>query len=224
MHGERGGYLRLVDPVERPDGVRFRSHDTVREVPQPSIWVVSLPDLQAGTNHGTWLAADQSEAALNEGIQRMLRRSPIGRRNGRSVEDWAIAAQRDFGAFKLSAFDDLAWVSAVAGGIVKYGEAFAAWAPHQESTDALDAFVDVFLGEHRSLAAFGQSQIEALGMDRQLRQSIPNHLRRHTRIDASLLARDLVNSGAAWVHPSGDGGLWAYRGTDPRPTSADVVE
>ncbi len=216
--------VQVAEPQERLEGVRFKEPERLSAVPSPSILVVSLSDLQAGHRHGAWLAADQSETELDTGIQRMLRRSPISRRNGRPVEDWAIAAQRGFGAAKLLVFDDLAWVSAVARGIVKHGDAFAAWAKHQEDADALAGFERAFLGEHADLTELGSSQIEALGVDRQLRNALPDRHRKNPQYLAWAAGHDLVNSGTVWIHPNGDGGLWAYRACGSEEAASDVVE
>lgn len=76
----------------------------------PKIYVASLSDYNTGRLHGIWIDADQDIEAIHFEVQAML-----GASREPGVEEWAIHDFEDFGAVRLSEFEDLRWWRASLG-------------------------------------------------------------------------------------------------------------
>lgn len=176
---------------------------------QPRIYVASLSDYNAGRLHGSWLDADVEAADLAEGVQNMLARSPEP-----LAEEYAIHDYEGFGPLRLNEYESLESVSIVAQGIAEYGPAFAHWAALVGTTDteALSRFDDAYRGHHASVADYGESLLEDMGLRQELEAAVPEFLEPYVRIDVEAFARDLELSGDVTVSP-GDGGVYIFEGT-----------
>jgi antirestriction protein len=171
--------------------------------------VASLSDYNAGRLHGSWLDADVEAADLAEGVQNMLARSPEP-----LAEEYAIHDYEGFGPLRLNEYESLESVSIVAQGIAEYGPAFAHWAALVGTTDteALSRFDDAYRGHHASVADYGESLLEDMGLRQELEAAVPEFLEPYVRIDVEAFARDLELSGDVTVSP-GDGGVYIFEGT-----------
>lgn len=155
----------------------------------PRIYVASLADYDAGRLHGRWIDANQDVDVLWDEVAGMLRAStePI-------AEEFAIHDFDDFGPVALSEYESLATVRLIATGLVAHGRAFGHWVNHigmsELSADADEQFEEAFLGHAPSMTAFAEQLIEEYGWD-ELLETLPESVRRYTRIDIELFARDL---------------------------------
>lgn len=158
---------------------------------KPRVYVASLSDYNAGRLHGDWIAANQTVDELHEAVSAMLGRSsePI-------AEEWAIHDYEDFGAVRLSEYEDLASVSRLGRGIAKHGRAFVAWAATRDSFDgeALDDFEEGYLGTYDSIEAYAEQLLDDVGATEEL-SKVPEWLQSYLSLDVAGFANDLVLGG-----------------------------
>jgi antirestriction protein len=116
----------------------------------PRIYVACLASYNAGILHGAWIDADQSADEIHAAVHEMLVASPQP-----GAEEWAIHDYEGFGPLRLSEWESFERVSAIANGLARHGQAFAAWLAYDESRDPddLEAFEDGYRGEWDSLRA-----------------------------------------------------------------------
>jgi antirestriction protein len=176
---------------------------------RPKIYVASLSDYNAGRMHGVWLEADTDNDNLLEGVKGMLAASPEP-----IAEEYAIHDYESFGPLRLSEFESLETVSRLGRGIGEHGLAFAHWADlvGTGSLEALDQFEDAYWGHYNDLEEYGESIIEAFGLDRELEEVVPDLLASYVHIDNAAFARDLEASGQITTS-AGDGGIYVFEGT-----------
>lgn len=180
----------------------------------PRIWVACLASYNAGTLHGTWIDADQSADGLYAEVQTMLDASPENRTcqwcgaelietvgvthwskpcthaehwPGKA-EEFAIFDFEGFGALRLSEYESLERISAIATAMSEHGEAFAAWLSYECDREAdVEAFEEQYLGEWDSLHDYAENYAEDTGLnDAAEKAGSP-----YVTVDIDALERDL---------------------------------
>lgn len=180
----------------------------------PRIYVACLAAYNNGCLHGTWIDADQPADEIWADIQAMLKESPENRTcqwcgatlvstdpvcwdkpcsHGQHMpghaEEWAIHDYEGFGELRLSEWESVERVAAIAAGIAEHGSAFAAWLAYDDSRDPADheAFEDVYRGEWDSLREYAENYAEEVGMyDAAEKTGFA-----HVTVDIDALERDL---------------------------------
>ena len=127
----------------------------------PRIYVACLAAYNAGILYGAWIDADQPDDDLHAAVRDMLAASPVP-----GAEEWAIHDYEGFGPLRLSEWESITRVSAIAHGIAEHGNAFAAWLSYDESRGPIDveAFEDAYRGEWDSLRAYAEDWAESTGL------------------------------------------------------------
>lgn len=172
----------------------------------PRIYVASLSDYNDGRLHGAWLDADADPDELAEGIDTMLARSPTP-----GAEEWAIHDADGFGPCHLGEYEDLATISQLGQGIAEHGPAFAHWAAICGTRDPeeLARFDDAYLGRWNSIEDYASELLDDLGIERLIREHLPDSLQHYVRIDVDGFARDLEYSGDVTAS-EGDDGVYLF--------------
>ncbi len=127
----------------------------------PRVYIACLAAYNNGRLHGRWIDADQSPEDMWDEVQAMLAGSPES-----LAEEWAVHDYEGFGSLRLSASESFQTVSAIAAGIAKHGEAFAAWLAYDSSLDTCEVtrFEEVYRGEWGSLHDYAENYAEEVGM------------------------------------------------------------
>jgi len=148
--------------------------------------VASLADYTAGRLHGVWIDANQAPEGLARHVARMLNASPEP-----AAEEYAIHDYEGFGGLRLSEYETLETVAAIARGIDEHGLAFAAWAGYVGTLDQglLERFNSAYLGTYPSIEDFAEQYAEDIGLSDEL---VPGWARAYLRLDIEALARDLA--------------------------------
>lgn len=174
-------------------------------VSTPRIYVASLSDYNAGRLHGTWVEAARDVEALYDQIDVMLKTSPAP-----GAEEWAIHDYEGFGSLRLSEYEALEWISAVATGIVEHGGAFAAYAALvNDQPERLKDFETAYRGEWESLEAYAEELLDDLGAT-ELLERVPDWLQSYVSLDIAGFARDLELGGDIWTESTEEGGVWVF--------------
>jgi antirestriction protein len=128
---------------------------------KPRIYVACLAAYNAGYLHGAWIDVDQDADAIENEMRNMLSKSPLP-----LAEEWAIHDYEGFGALRLSEWESLERVAAIASGISKHGLAFAGWLSYGSSHDPFDVerCEDSYRGEWESLRAYAEDFAESIGL------------------------------------------------------------
>ena len=127
----------------------------------PRVYVACLAAYNNGRLHGEWIDADQDAEQLAAEIKTMLAASPE-----RFAEEWAIHDYEGFGPLRLSEWESVERVAAIAAGIADHGEPSAAWLSNDSSRDPEDAdsFTDCYRGEWDSMRAYADNLADELGL------------------------------------------------------------
>jgi len=180
----------------------------------PRIYVACLASYNNGCLHGAWIDADQPVDDIWSEVQAMLAASPEnttcqwcgavivstdplrwdkpcthGSHLPGHAEELAIHDYEGFGSLRLSEYEQLERVAAIAAGIAEHGEAFAAWLSYDDSRDPGDhqAFEDAYRGVWDSLRDYAQNYAEEVGMyDAAEKTGFA-----HVTVDIDMLERDL---------------------------------
>lgn len=156
----------------------------------PRIYVASLSDYNAGRLHGRWIDANQPEVAIRAEIADMLAES-----RELVAEEWAIHDYDNFAGLRLSEFEDLDRVSAVAALIAQHGTLFAKLMEHfggmSGLEDARRCMEEGSRGAYESLAHYAQELVEECYGD--AIERLPAFIRGH--IDYDGIGRDLELGG-----------------------------
>jgi len=178
--------------------------------PEPRIYVASLSDYNAGDLHGEWIAADQDTDQLQADIEEMLATSPSTKR-GETAEEWAIHDYAGFGGLLINEYESLERISRIASGIAEHGPAFAAWVDVCDGCDEqLDDFLDHFIGQFDSRAAFGDQLVDDYDIERVLDQALPGFMRSFVQIDAERAVRELEIGGDLTVTEADEEGVYVF--------------
>ena len=177
----------------------------------PRIYVASLTDYNAGILHGEWIEANDDPETMQDSIDSMLAASPTTRRYGDIAEEWAIHDYEGFGQLRLSEYEPLSKIAALASGITEHGMAFTAWVAHSGSdSEQLERFDDHYLGEWASIEEFAESMIDDYGIMDDIEKMVPEHIRPYLEIDIEALAQDLQYSGDIIAIDKPDSGVWVF--------------
>jgi len=156
----------------------------------PRIYVASLADYNAGRLHGRWIDAAQSADDIRQIIQEMLNQSPEA-----VAEDWAIHDYEHFGGLRLSEFEDIDHVAAVACGIVEHGLVFAGLVRHFGGASSVEEarmhMEEGYRGAFDRLADYAQDLVEECYSD--AIRALPDFIRYH--IDYEGIADDMQMNG-----------------------------
>ena len=172
------------------------------------IYVASLSDYNAGYLHGTWIEVND-EFTMREQIEAMLAESPTAKAEGCPAEEWAIHDFEGFGDVRLSEYEDIDWIVALAEGAEEHGDAFLAWVAHEpaHNRDASD-FQEAFLGEWPSLADYVEDYWEQCGEAPKASGGSCWHPANYT--DWEKMAQDLDASGDFLVLDALNGGVFVF--------------
>ncbi|WP_026555702.1 antirestriction protein ArdA [Arthrobacter sp. 35W] len=167
----------------------------------PCIYVASLADYNNGRLLGDWIDATIGAEAIYERITAILARSTEP-----APEEWAIHDYEGFGNKRLSEYERIEDVAALAEGIEQHGEAFAVWVDYT-GLDPEDwhHFDEAYLGEYENLAAYAEQIIDDLGWRDEVEKFLPESLQRYVKIDAEVMAEDMRLNGEIYSVESGSG-------------------
>lgn len=157
---------------------------------RPRIYVASLADYNAGRLHGRWIDAAQPAEDIHNAIQCMLSESTEA-----IAEEWAIHDYENFEGLRLSEFEDIDRVAAVACSIIEHGPVFAGLVSHcggvQNIEEAQRYMDEGYRGAFERLADYAQELVEDCYSD--ALDSLPNFIRYH--IDFEGIADDMQMGG-----------------------------
>jgi antirestriction protein len=145
----------------------------------PRIYIACLAAYNNGHLHGEWIDANQDFNDLHIEIRKILASSPIA-----DAEEWAIHDFEDFGDVRISEYESMETVSALASFIVEHDELGAAVLAHINGgiDDASRLLDECYHGEYDSEEDFAISLAEDT-------MTIPEYLSYY--IDYEKMARDL---------------------------------
>lgn len=127
----------------------------------PRIYVACLAAYNNGKLHGRWLDAAQDPEDLWAEIHDILRTSPEP-----GAEEFAIHDYENFAGYKVSEYESIDNVSAIALAIDEHGPQVGAWLDTDSGDiDNLDNFSDYYVGEVESEEQFYADQYEELVID-----------------------------------------------------------
>lgn len=150
---------KWVDATQGIDHIRDELAEILRTSPEPNV-MVACP----ACNDFRPSVADLGDAAF----------TPCETCHGKgqvpSAEEWAIHDFEDFGPWRISEYESLETVAAVAKAAEQSGEpgAFLAWFVENEpsttdATNALSSFQDNYCGEWDSERAYAENLVDDLG-------------------------------------------------------------
>lgn len=138
---------------------------------KPAIYVASLADYNNGRLHGTWIDATVGTDAIYEKIQAMLATSEEF-----APKEFAIHDYEGFGSKRLGEYESIEYIAALAEGIQRHGEAFAAWVDYSGlDMEDWQHFEDAYLGEYRDLEAYADHIVDELGWREQVDELFRTH-------------------------------------------------
>ena len=161
----------------------------------PKIYVADLAAYVNGRLHGRWIEANQPPEDIHEEIQEMLSESPVP-----GAEEFALHDHEGFGNVKLSEYEDIEAVSALAELIAEFGEMVASTVWGHVGGKAVEAqrlLEDCYQGSWDSLEAWAEELLTSTG---ELNQ-VPEHLRPY--IDVEAYARDMELNGDVFTVEEG---------------------
>ena len=143
------------------------------------IYVACLAAYNNGILHGHWIDATQSPEDIRDGINQMLKCSPID-----DAEEWAIHDYDGFGTCYLSECEDIQTVSLLAMFIEEHGELGAELYSHFGDLEcASKAMEDSYCGCYESIADYARYLTEDT-------TCIPDNLSHY--IDYESMGRDMA--------------------------------
>jgi antirestriction protein len=153
------------------------------DLDRPRIYVACLAAYNNGRLHGAWIAADQGQDHIWEGVRAMLAASPEP-----DAEEWAIHDYEGFEGARLSEYAGFETVCALAEFIAERGPLSAKLYAHfgDDLGQARAAFDD-YAGEHQSLADFAET------LTRETGSNIPDAFQYY--IDWQAMGRDMELNG-----------------------------
>jgi hypothetical protein len=108
----------------------------------------------------------------------------------------------------------LAFIAAVAAGIIEHGQAFVAWARQTDgSPDTLSRFKDAFLGSWESAEDFAGQMLAYLHRADETELHTTGESRPDLADKAEQLAQELQQRGDISVIANPEGGVWIFRGS-----------
>lgn len=199
-------------PTSHPDAPELEDEHESEPRVSPRIYVTAGLPLRADLVVGTWLDMARPPrdiyadlfAAINDETCIDHDRVYIWDDNG-------------FGAFEvitgplgLEGGHSIDLLSTVARGIVEHGPAFAVWAQvHEDEPQHFDRFAQVFKGHYPTPGAFIRKQLEPMGYETLLDNTLPANIRAHTAIDYDAIAEHLFETEDIVAIRAGDG-FWIF--------------
>lgn len=176
------------EPAGQPDDTERSAGTPERHNrPGPRIYVRCLAAYNNAILHGCWIDAAQDEESLLGDVDAMLNDSPIP-----GAEEFAIHDFENFMGYRLGEYENLGFVSRLAQGIAEHGPAFAAYAEWIGQGDAeLERFSDHHEGTYPTREAWAEEVAEEIFEWPRWRDSIPEILRVHVRLDLTDLTLTL---------------------------------
>lgn len=172
---------------------------------KPAIYVASLADYNNGRLLGDWIDATIGAEAIYEKITAILARSKEP-----APEEWAIHDYEGFGNKRLSEYERIEDVAALAEGIEQHGEAFAAWVDYSGlEPEDWHHFEEAYLGEFDSLTSYAEQIIDDLGWRDEIEKILPESLQPYVTIDAEQMAEDMRLNGEIYSVES-DSGIYVF--------------
>ena len=175
------------------------------------IYVASLTDYNNGRLHGVWIDATLEPADIQVAIEFMLRNSYFP-----DAEEFAIHDDSGFQGLNVGEWTSTEDVSILARGIERHGEAFVRWIEHMDAgltnvPEVSSQFEDHYHGHYESERAYAEYMLDAGDYNtliEEARDSLPEHLRDHTRFDIDEYAESL--SSEMHIVESADGGIYVF--------------
>jgi len=151
------------------------------------IYAACLAAYNNGILHGAWIDAEQTVEDIRAEISSMLAASPMA-----GAEEYAIHDYEGFGGVRISEYEEIGRVAAIAAFIAEHGNLGAELIVYYggDLGDATDALDDRYLGKYEGLAHYVQSITEEC-------LSVPESLRFY--IDWQRMARDAEMSGEVFT-------------------------
>ncbi len=147
------------------DPFYFPSHRReCKDSSTPVIYVSCLAAYNAGHLHGMFIDATQEPDEIYDDINFMLSWSPV--RHTQECEEWAIHDYENFEGIRISEYEDIETVSALANAMLNHDEAFAAFysdCSYSKVDDAIEAFENSYYGEYKSAEDFAYELAENCG-------------------------------------------------------------
>lgn len=142
------------------------------------IYVACLAAYNNGILHGAWVDATKGEAAIWEGINAVLKSSPI-----EDAEEWAVHDHEGFGGLVIGEYSSVESIVEMARFKERYGELGAELAAYLGDMDSAKRALDEsYIGEYETVADFAEELT-------QQSTPIPDNLRFY--IDYDKMARDM---------------------------------
>lgn len=126
------------------------------------IYVACLAAYNGGRLHGVHIDLEgKDKDDIWAEINAMLKRSPEP-----GAEEWAIHDYEGFGPLRLSEYESIDKIVAIAEKVEEHGQAFLGWMSNEErDVDDFDRFEDQYRGEWDSERAFAEEQVSELGFN-----------------------------------------------------------
>lgn len=181
-------------------------------VVRPRIYVTAGLPLRAELVVGTWLDMARPPRDIYADLF-----AAINDENSIDNDRVYIWDHRGFGAFEvitgplgLEGIHSIDLLSQVARGIVEHGPAFAVWAQvHEDEPRQFDRFAQVFRGHYKSPGEFVRTQLEPMGYETLLDNTLPAAIRARTAIDYDAIADQLFETEDIVAVRAGDG-YWIF--------------
>lgn len=147
------------------------------------IYVACLAAYNNGHLHGAWIDAEQEPEDIYKGISNMLAASPIP-----EAEEWAIHDYEGFDGLRLSEYEGIERVTALAAFVSEHEKLGVSVLEHcgGEIHEARTILSDHYAGEYEGVAAFAEQLTEET-------TDTPEHLRYY--IDYERMGRDMALGG-----------------------------
>lgn len=131
---------------------------TTNEPMQPRIYVACLAAYNSGYLHGAWIDASPDAWAIWDGINAMLKTSPVP-----DAEEFAIHDYEGFGGVRIEEYTGVNRIATIAGFLEAHGELAALVLAYYSGDieEAQAAMEDRYLGSYGTLADYVQDVTEA---------------------------------------------------------------
>ncbi len=180
---------------------------TLRRAARPKVFVASRDDHNAGVLSGEWIDAAQDDLDVELAIALIL---ALAKTND-EAEDWVILDYDGFGQYRVKRDEWIEDVSAVARGIVEYGEAYAAWVNECDPEYVNDhaGFLASYAGAWPGLAEFAAQEWAECGYPSLSYEDIGG-ASEHIRVDYESFGKALLSEGHIEIAYH-DHGVWVFR-------------
>jgi antirestriction protein len=167
---------------------------------QPRIYVACLATYNNGRLHGAWIDVGTDEWAICDGIQAMLKASPIA-----GAEEYAIHDYEGFQGVRIEEYTGIVTLTAIAAFLLEHGTVGAEVLNYYggDLDEARAAMEDRHLGSFTSLADYVQEVTEET-------VTIPQPLRYY--IDWQAMARDAEINGDVFTIEVGHDEVHVFAG------------